>query len=166
MKTKPTRERLVELFDYSPITGELIGRVTRANNLAGTIAGSVNARGHVNVGVDGVMLAAHQIVFMIHRGYYPSEIDHANRVKTDNRMENLRECVSKDNKGNISLLRNNVSGYRGVSLNNQSQKWHAQIKINGKQTYLGRFDRPEDAARVYNDAAVHHFGDFAYLNQV
>lgn len=160
-----TQERLKELFDYRE--GNLIWKITKsATAPKGTIAGSVNARGHVNLQVDKKLYAAHQLVFMYHKGYIPKEIDHVNGVKTDNRIENLRECTSSQNKGNIGLLRNNKTGYRGVSFNNRSQKFHAQIKINGKQTYLGRYDDPKEAARVYNQAAKEHFGDFAYLNNV
>lgn len=161
-----TQERVRELFDYDPETGDLIRRVNKANQTAGVAAGSVNARGHINVQVDGSLYAAHRIVFLWHHGWLPAEIDHKNRVKTDNRIDNLRPATSSQNKGNIGLLRNNRSGYKGVSFNARSQKWHAQIKINGVQTYLGRSDLPEEAARMYNAAAIKHFGEFAYLNDV
>jgi hypothetical protein len=156
-----------KLFDYDSKTGSLIWRVTKsATAVAGSIAGSVNARGHVNVSVNKKMYAAHQIVYAIHHGYIPKEIDHINKVKTDNRIENLRECTSSQNKGNIGLLSSNRTGYRGVSLNKKTGFYHAQIKLNGRQTYLGRFKDPEDAAKVYNSAARDHFGDFAFLNKV
>ena len=163
MLNKP---RLCELFDYDPLVGDLVRRVSKANQLAGSIAGSVNAKGHINVQVDGKLYAAHRIAFLIVHGWLPKEIDHINRDKTDNRIANLRPATSSQNKGNIGLLASNQSGYRGVSLNRRSQKWHAQIKINGKQTYLGRFDLPEDAAVAYNNAAIAHFGKFAHLNEV
>lgn len=161
-----TQERVKELFDYDEVTGDLIRRIAKANQPKGTIAGSVNSKGHVNVAVDGRMWTAHQIVFVWHHGWLPPEIDHENRVKTDNRIGNLRPASSTQNKGNIGLLRNNTSGYRGVSFNNRSGKWHTQIKIKGKQTYLGRFDTPEQAALRYNEVAREYFGEFAFLNQV
>lgn len=162
-----TQERVRELLRYEPETGNLIWRVTKsAKAVAGSLAGSVNAKGHVNLQVDGKMYAAHQVVYLMHHGHIPDEIDHGNRVKTDNRIENLRSATSSQNKGNIGLLRTNQSGYRGVSLNSRSGKWHAQIKIGGKQTYLGRFDTPEQAALRYNEAARQHFGEFAFLNEV
>lgn len=161
-----TQERLHELFTYDHATGNLIRKVSKANQPAGAVAGSVNARGHVNVQVDGGLCAAHRIVFLMVHGWLPVEIDHINRIKTDNRVENLRPATSSQNKGNVTPNRSNTSGYRGVSLNSRSGKWHAQIKINGKQTYLGRRDTPEQAALLYNDAAIQHFGEFAYLNKV
>ena len=163
----PNPSYVRSLLKYDPLTGNLIWRVTKsATAPAGSIAGSVNAKGHVNIQIDKRMYSAHQLVFLIHHGVIPDEIDHRNGIKTDNRIDNLRPCTSSQNKGNIGLLRNNRSGYKGVSLNTRSNKWHAQIKINGKQTYLGRFDDPADATRAYNTAAIEHFGEFAYLNEI
>ena len=95
-----TQERVRELFDYCQTTGNLIWRVTKsATAPAGSVAGSVNKRGHVNLMVDKRMYAAHQVVYVLHHGVVPPEIDHINRVKTDNRIENLRPCTSAQNKG-------------------------------------------------------------------
>lgn len=162
-----TQRRVRELFGYCESTGNLIWKITKsAKAVAGSIAGSENQRGHVNIQVDRRIYAAHQLVYLYHHGHIPTEIDHVNQIKTDNRISNLRECTSTQNKGNIGLLSSNTSGYRGVSLNSRSRKWHAQIKIKGMQTYLGRCDSAEDAARLYNVAALNHFGEFAYLNDV
>ena len=162
-----TPDLLKELFRYDQETGHLVWRVTKSPTApVGTIAGSVNAKGHVNVQVNKKMYAAHQLVYLMHHGYIPTEIDHINGVKTDNRIENLRSCTSSQNRGNVGLLCTNKSGYRGVSLNRRTGFYHAQIKINGKQTYLGRFTSPDEAALAYNTAAKEHFGDFAYLNEV
>lgn len=160
------QDRLKQLFDYDAATGNLIRKIDRANQPKGSVAGSINARGHINVQVDGRLFAAHRIVFMMFNGWLPEEIDHINMVKTDNRIENLRPATSSQNKGNVRPNRKNSSGYRGVSLNSRSGKWHAQIKIHGKQNYLGRRDTPEEAALLYNAAAIRHFGEFAYLNKV
>lgn len=161
-----TQERIQELFLYDSDNGNLIRRRTMANQGTGKIAGSVNARGHINVQVDGKMYAAHRIIFLMHHGYLPVEVDHINQVKTDNRIENLRPCTSSQNKGNTGISVSNKTGYRGVSLNTRSGLYHAQIKIHGRQTYLGRFVTPEEAALAYNNAAKEHFGEFAHVNEV
>lgn len=160
------QSRVRYLFDYDERSGQLVRRISKANQVAGSVVGSVNARGHLNVSVDGAMWSVHQVVFVWHHGWLPVEIDHENRIKTDNRIENLRPATSTQNKGNIGLLGSNRSGFRGVSLNRRSMKWHAQIKVLGKQTYLGRFDTPEEAAVTYNHAARLYFGEFAHLNDV
>ena len=162
-----TPERIREVLSYCPDTGNLLWRITKsATAPAGSIAGSVNEKGHVNLQIDKTLYAAHQVVFLLHHGYLPEEIDHADQNKQNNRIGTLRPCKSSQNKGNIGLLRSNTSGFKGVSFNKRSGKFHAQIKIHGKQTYLGRFADPRDAALAYNAAAIEHFGTFAWLNDV
>jgi hypothetical protein len=158
------KQRIHELLRYEPETGNFFWKVTKSPTaVAGQRAGSINAHGHMNLQIDKKMYAAHQLVFLIHHGYIPKEIDHINRVKTDNRIENLRECTSTQNKGNLSRPSSNSTGVRGVSLNRRSGKYHAQIKIMGKQTYLGRFDTVEEASVAYEGAARLYFGEF-YAN--
>lgn len=56
----------------------------------------------------------------------------------------------------------NTSGYLGVS--KHGNKWIAQIAVNKKYFYLGRFSRKEDAALAYNFAAQEHLGESARMN--
>ena len=156
---------LKSLFDYDPITGRLV-RVVFDKPGQKAITHGVSAQGYYVRWVNQECYLEHVLVYLWHTGEFVKEIDHENRVKTDNRIENLRPATSTQNKGNIGLLRSNQSGFRGVSLNRRSMKWHAQIKVMGKQTYLGRFDTPEEAAATYNHAARLYFGEFAHLNDV
>ena len=53
----------------------------------------------------------HQLVWIIHKGDYDRKrfvIDHSNRIKTDNRIENLRLVSTSINNTNI-MLKNNKS---------------------------------------------------------
>ncbi|HEX9133056.1 MAG TPA: AP2/ERF family transcription factor, partial [Ktedonobacteraceae bacterium] len=62
------------------------------------------------------------------------------------------------------LRKTNTSGYRGVRKVGKDH-WYAQIHINKEQNiYLGTFNSPGDAARVYDRAAVDHWGNQAKLN--
>ena len=45
-------------------------------------------------------------------------IDHINKNKTDNRMENLRWCTQSINMRNRHIHSNNTSGIKGISFNN------------------------------------------------
>jgi hypothetical protein len=47
-----------------------------------------------------------------------------------------------------------TSNYRGVSLLKQTQKWHSQINIAGRQVHLGFFNSEEAAAAAYDRAAI------------
>ena len=163
-KPLPDLELLNRLFCLDAEQGILRRRVTRASNAkAGDIVGTVDGKGYLHVVISGRFYRVHRIIYYMHYGYDPgSHLDHVNCDRLDNRPENLRPATDQQNAGNVSrLFKHNKSGYRGVSQNSRSGKWHAQIKIFGKQTYLGRFDTPEEAAQAYAKAAKRHFGEFA-----
>ena len=151
-----------ELFRVDAENGLLIRRITRAPNaLAGDVVGSLEKRGYLHVSVPGRFWLVHRVIFLLHYGWQPYQIDHEDTNKLNNRPGNLRPTTDHLNAGNVALHAHNSSGYRGVSFNTRSGLWHAQIKIAGKQTYLGRFSTPEEAAKVYAEAAKKHFGDHA-----
>jgi hypothetical protein len=90
--------------------------------------------------------------------------DHANRDGLDNRRVNLRIATKSQNQANHGPHSDNTSGYKGVHWHRQARKWHASINVNKKRFYLGLFVDPVEAARAYNEAALEHFGEFAWLN--
>lgn len=93
--------------------------------------------------------------------------DHINHDTLDNRRSNLRVCDQSQNNANSRMLRSNTKGqFKGVSKHPASERWYAQISVNKNHIYLGCFKSEIDAARVYNEAAKKHFGEFAYLNPV
>lgn len=80
----------------------------------------------------------------MHYGDIPDgmEIDHINRIKDDNRIENLRVVTKRQNCCNLST---NTSGIPGVIWCKQQKKWRARIWVNGKNKHLGLFENIEDA---------------------
>lgn len=98
----------------------------------------------------------------LHKFLYPNLkfLDHINGNKLDNRSCNLRKCTPQQNIVNRGIGKKNKSGFKGVYKNSVGT-WSAQIK--GK--YLGTFDCPIKASKVYNEHATKIYGDFAWLNQ-
>lgn len=92
-----------------------------------------------------------------------TDVDHANRNGLDNRRANLRTCSRSENNGNRKKS-GGTSRYKGVSWDSKNGKWLAQIHLDNKRRYLGRFVREEDAARAYDAAALLQWGEFARLN--
>lgn len=156
-----SREFLLELFEYVPATGAVWRRVTRSNQPAGVMVGTRDGKGYLHVSICKKFVRLHRLAWFLHHGTTPQEIDHKNTVRTDNRLCNLRPAGRCGQSGNTRLSNRNTSGFKGVSLNTARGKWHAQIKIHGKQTYLGSFDTPEAGAEAYRAAAALHFGEFA-----
>lgn len=75
-------------------------------------------------------------------------IDHLDSNKLNNKLENL-QLVS--NRHNCSKEVRGVSKYVGVSWIESRKRWNAQILINGKQTFLGRFINEYDAHLAYQN---------------
>ena len=57
-------------------------------------------------------------------------VDHINRIPLDNRLVNLREATFKTNNNNVSMHKNNTSGYTGVR--RVDNRWIARIECDGK----------------------------------
>lgn len=168
-KPLPSAELLHALFRVDAIKGQLIRRVTRAPNaVAGSIVGSEDSKGYLHVNILGAFYRVHRIIFFMHYGFDPeSHVDHIDCNRRNNRPDNLRPATDQQNVGNVArMFAHNTSGFRGVSRNSRTGKWHAQIKQHGVQKYLGRFDTPEEAAEVYAKAAKAHFKEFARIPNV
>lgn len=94
----------------------------------------------------------------------PRQIDHQNHNTLDNTDGNIRIATSTQQNWNKRRLKNNLSGFKGVFYSHERECYMAFIKVNGKRIYLGRFQDPRRAARVYDAAALEYFEEFACLN--
>ena len=93
-------------------------------------------------------------------------VDHINRSKNDNTINNLRWSTRSENQANIGKRSNTSSSFIGVVWDKQNKKWRARININKRITHLGLFSNELDAARAFNNAAIIHHGEFAVLNPI
>lgn len=93
-------------------------------------------------------------------------VDHINGDKLDNRKANLRITTKKRNCQNRGMSSKNTSGFKGVTLQKPSNKWLAQINIDGRIQHLGSFNNPVSAAARYDEAALKLHGDFAKTNRM
>jgi len=91
-------------------------------------------------------------------------VDHIEGNGLNNRKSNLRLCTRVQNARNKRPKHNGSSRYKGVYWHISYRKWAANIRCNGKQKYLGRFDDEIEAAVAYDRKAELLFGEFAYLN--
>jgi HNH endonuclease/AP2 domain len=155
-----TQDRLKQLVVYDPETGIFTWAKSRVGCKLGKRCGRTNSRGYVEICVDYKLVGAHQLAFVYMTGECPAEIDHKNRIQSDNRWGNLRACDRSQNMGN-SFKSSNTSGIKGVVWDSDRSKWRAQIRINGKKVNLGRFDKIDDAQYAHNFAAQLAFGEFA-----
>src|ERR1035437_8173818 len=92
------------------------------------------------------------------------QVDHEDNDGLNNRRYNLRVATHAQNQRNRGKQANNKSGYKGVYWDYRSNKWRAEIRVNGKRIFLGRFDDVLDAAAAYHEAAIKYHGEFAHLH--
>ena len=114
----------------------------------GQIAGNINKKGYVVIALMGKIYQAHRLAWLAHYGNIPDTIDHINRCKTDNKIENLRDVSSAENSRNQKIRANSKSGINGVFFRSDVKKWAAYIWADGKQKHLGFFVDKSEAAKA------------------
>ena len=138
-----TQQRLHELFEYRD--GSLIWKTTRN---AGKVAGTLDtSTGYWRINIDGKMYRLHRMIFLYHNGYLTEglQIDHADGNRTNNLIDNLREVTNQQNQFNAKTSSRNKSGIKGVSWNEEKQKWEVRIMVDGRNKFIGYYDTLEEA---------------------
>lgn len=154
-------QRLQEVLDYDRATGVFTWKQKIGRRSAGA-AGTVMFDGYRRIGIDGKQYRAHDLAWLWERGLMPDFLlDHRNRNRDDNSIDNLRQASQSQNLANTEKRSNNTSGYKGVSKLRGREKWIATIKVLGRSKYLGTFDSPSVAHVAYSSAMKNAFGDFA-----
>lgn len=158
-----TQKLLRELFNYRE-DGFLIRKTSAGGNKIGTVVGSINRRGYMDTKIDSKNYKIHRLIYLLYHGYLPKFLDHRDKVRDNNRIDNLRPATKKQNSRNKVSQKGSSSEYLGVCRN--GKKWRVRIKldVNEKDIELGAFVNEEDAARAYDKAAREHFGEWASLN--
>lgn len=150
-----TQARAQELFDYDPITGNLVWKIRAAYKIkVGDIISS-KCDGYIRIQIDGVSIYAHRIIYLLVTGEFPKDqIDHINGIRDDNRWLNIREVSNQENTKNQKLRITNTSGVCGVCWDKDTEKWVGRINVNGKRKFLGYFVKKQDAAKARKDAEI------------
>ena len=139
-----TQEELKATYEYRD--GNLYFKVIKPGCGLNKKVGSMNKRGYIRTIFNGHYLYIHRMIFLMHHGYLPEQVDHINGKKTDNRIENLRAATASQNKWNVGIRKNNTSGVKGV--HRHRNKWRASICINSKSKHIGLFDTIEEAKKA------------------
>ena len=107
MTDEEYKQYILEHFHYED---GIITRDDRKNS-----NGCINEDGYLTLKVKGRKFRAHRIAWLLNYGDFPkSELDHINRNKLDNRIENLRESNRTQQNRNKDFKPNPKTGVIGV----------------------------------------------------
>ena len=136
----------------------------------GKVAGTPDStRGGLKVHVYPKVLWVHQIVWEMHYGLVPEgmQIDHIDRDRGNNRIENLRACTAMQNTWNRghkkdSKLPKNVY-LRGLNRHGKptKSKYKVRVSAHGKMYYAGNYSDLELAELVAHELREKIHGEFA-----
>lgn len=159
-----THERLLEVLSYDADTGIFTWVVNRSGTArAGSVAGVFDKQTrYTRISIDGRMYLAHRLAWLFVTGSWPpSELDHINLNRSDNRICNLRLASRAQNRANSPVNKSSQSKIKGVFASRLGARWRARISISSKTLHLGTFPTKEEASAAYLAAARAHYGEFA-----
>jgi hypothetical protein len=145
-----TQDRLKFLVTYDAVSGSFVWNVRRGGKAnAGSRSECMDSKGYYRIGIDGKRYLAHRLAWFYTHGEWPDGlIDHVNRVRTDNRLENLRVVPPAKNAWNRSKSSAHDNPALGVSFSTdprRSSKWFAYITRDKKRVGLGHYATKEEA---------------------
>lgn len=126
----------------------------------GSPVGNLTDGGYIRGNVCGVTYYIHRVIWKMHFGTEPEQLDHINRNRSDNRIENLRECSRGENARNVNLFRTNTSGFYGISKCKDRDLYVSYVYKNNKR-YSKKVKTLEIAVDIYEKLALEHHGEFA-----
>lgn len=94
-------------------------------------------------------------------GIDASRIDHKDQNPLNNQRKNLRAATHSQNLHNCGASKNSTTGVKGVWFHKARGKYVAEIRVEGKLYWLGRFDILAEAAVVVQKKREELVGEFA-----
>lgn len=114
--------------------------------------------------IGGKRLQCHMLLHrLIMRPPEGIDVDHKDHDGLNCQRDNMRLATRSQNLQN-QRRRRGSSLFKGVNWNKSRGRWLAQICVEGRRIFLGRFSSEIDAACAYDTAARKYFGEFACLN--
>lgn len=173
----PTQFEIMHLINFAPETGAMTWLERPASMFvngahsaehqaakwnaahAGRTAVSVAINGYGYTTINGRKHLSHRLAWKLAFNTEPSEIDHVNGNRTDNRLANLRSVDRQANMRNMKRSKRNTSGATGVSYRADRGVWRAYVHVDGRIKSLGHFATIDEAKaareKASEDAGYH-----------
>jgi hypothetical protein len=129
--------------------------------LAGAIAGTAREGGYRAVKLRGKMYLTHRVIFAMHYGWWPTEVDHIDGNPKNNRVENLRAANKSQNQHNAHKRRNSRTPLKGVHWCVRDKRWIVSLQAERKKYLGGRYSCLGKAVRQAVNLRRQVHGEFA-----
>lgn len=150
---------LRHLLHYDPLTGvwTWMNPLPRSKMRRGDIAGSVDSNGRRKIRIASAYYYSSRLAWFYVTGEWPNDqIDHINRIKDDDRWENLREATQSQNSFNRAWAEDSGE-WRGIRC--VGNKF--AVSIGGE--YLGLSETFEEAKALRDKVLEDKAGSFAVI---
>lgn len=162
-KPLPSQETLRELLDYDPATGFLTWKYRsakwrRANSFNAQFAGeraftARTAGGYYTGAIQDKLFLSHRVIWKWAHGIEPLHIDHIDGDPGNNQLENLRSVSHSENLKNSRLRSDNKTGVCGVKFIEETGRFRAILRQNGRSIHIGCFGTLDEAATARLEAS-------------
>lgn len=125
-----------------------------------------NGGGYYRIRLNRKQYTIHRLIYSKYHGIpleSLGEIDHINRIRTDNKIENLRQVSKSHNCLNRRKPITNISGYKHITYDKQRNKWRFRIVIKNK-SFQKRFSTIQEAVQ-YRDKFYQEHPEILFGNQ-
>ena len=149
--------KLSDYFYYDPSAPSCLrNKVSRSSARKDMVQGTLGNRGYWQVRLLGERFVQHRIIWELHFGPIPEGmvIDHIDRDKSNNRIENLR-CTSQSYNMTNQPQRNS-SGLKGVYQNQSSGKY--QVRSLKDHKYLKTVETITEQLQLQDKDLQERFG--------
>lgn len=133
-------------YTYQAETGKIFGK-------RGFQVGYVRKEGYIGLYTPNFkhLQAHHYAWFYVYNNVDFEQLDHINRVKTDNRICNLRIATHQLNQWNRN--------FKGYYFDEKRNRFRTCLTVNHKQVYQGYFETEEEAKKKYLELKkIYHNG--------
>ena len=150
-----TQEELKKVLHYNKDSGVFVWIIKPCKNISiNSVAGTL-VNGYIYIRLNKKRYAVHRLAWLYEYGVMPSKhLDHINRIKSDNRIANLRDVSHSENHKNMPKQSNNTSGVVGVKWDKSRNRWSAYIKVEQKNIFLGRYVEFSEAVNARKNAEI------------
>lgn len=136
MPKELTIDYLKSLLHYDFESGEFTWIQSRCGVTVGNRAGTVHKSGYRYIEIDGKSYAEHRLAWFYCFEEWPQDqIDHIDRIRTNNKLDNLREVNNRQN-----ALNKSVTSKYGHNIYKNKNKFIVVYTINGIRYRYGTYE--------------------------